>query len=238
MPAKANKSHLDACGTLYVVATPIGNLKDITLRAIEVLKLVDVIASEDTRHTKNLLNHFSIDTPMTSCFEHNEKEKSLKIISMLSDGQNVALVSEAGTPAISDPGYRLIKAAHENDITVRPIPGASAALAAMSVSGLPTDRFLFVGFLPDKKGKRQTKLKEIEDETATLVFYISKWKVMKVLQDIFEILGNRNVCYCREITKLHEEIKQIPLEALIEELQDKTIKGEITLIVSGKTSAH
>lgn len=220
-------------GTLYIVSTPIGNLGDITYRAVEVLKFVSQIASEDTRTTKKLLSRYDIHTPLTSYHEHNEAEKSDKILDMILDGKDVALVSEAGTPSISDPGYRLISKAREEGIKLVPIPGATAAIAALSVSGLPTDRFLFVGFLPDKQGKRLKKLEEIKDEPATLIFYISKWKVEKTLKDMSKVLGDRRICYCRELTKIHEEIRHTSLSELLDELKDKAIKGEIALVVDG-----
>lgn len=229
---------MENSGTLYIVATPIGNLGDITLRALEILKSVAIIATEDTRHTKKLLTHYNIHTPMISCFEHNEQMRSEEIISYVRQGKDVALVSEAGTPVISDPGYRLISEAVNAGVHLVPIPGATAAISALSVSGLPTDKFFFVGFLPDKPGKRIKKIEEVMDSPATLIFYISKWKVEKTLQDMLTVLGNRRICYCRELTKLHEEIIRSDLQGLIDATKDKDIKGEITLIVAGKEKGN
>lgn len=220
-------------GKLYIVATPIGNLGDMTYRAIETLRNVSLIAAEDTRKTKGLLTHYGISTRLISYFEHNEAERSEEIVEILKKGEDVALVSEAGTPSISDPGYRLISGAVENGIVLVPVPGATAAAAALSVSGLPTDRFLFVGFLPDKVGKRKKRLEELRAETATLVFYISKWKLEKTLADMADILGDRRACYCRELTKMHEEIKYLRLPELARFVSEKPVKGEITLVVEG-----
>jgi 16S rRNA (cytidine1402-2'-O)-methyltransferase len=221
-------------GTLYIVATPIGNLEDISFRAVRILKEVALIAAEDTRKTKRLLSHYGIETPLTSYHEHNEMKKSEELVRQLQNGKDIALVSEAGTPTISDPGYRLILAATEAGLKLVPIPGASAVATSLSISGLPTDRFLFVGFLPDKVGKRRKKIEEISEESATLVFYISKWKLGKVLSDLNDLLGNRRVCFCRELTKLHEEIRYEMLADVANNYSDVSVKGEITLVVEGK----
>jgi len=220
-------------GTLYIVSTPIGNLSDMTFRAIETLKAVAVIASEDTRKTRKLLSHYDIHTKMIAYHEHNEQSQSDHIIDLLNRGEDVALVSEAGTPTISDPGYRLVSKVRETEIEMIPIPGASAVIAALSVSGLPTDSFYFVGFLPDKPGKRKKRLEAVADLSSTLVFYVSKWKVKKVLTDMIEVLGDRPASFSRELTKMHEETVRADLSGLLEHFGEKEIKGEITLVVSG-----
>ena len=190
---------------LYIVSTPIGNLKDITLRAIEVLKSVDLIAAEDTRHTKNLCNEYHIPTPLTSFFEHNEQAKAHHLLGLLKEGKNIALVSDAGTPGISDPGFRLIRLAKENQIPMTVIPGACAALTALSLSGLPSDRFVFKGFLPVKSGARRKAFQAIKPEDGTVIFYESPHRILKSLKDIEEVLGNPVIVVTRELTKKFEE---------------------------------
>lgn len=224
---------MQKAGRLYIVSTPIGNLSDMTFRAVEVLKSASLIAAEDTRKTGRLLKHFEIKTQMTSYHEHNEIEKAVKILDRLSSGEDVAVVSDAGTPSVSDPGYRLISSAVKAGFELIPIPGPSAAIAALSISGLPTDSFFFCGFLPDKKGKRITKLEEMKDVRQTLIFYVSKWKVTKTLEDILAVLGDRRACFCRELTKMHEEVLYGTIGELSAQLKDQTIKGEITLVVEG-----
>jgi 16S rRNA (cytidine1402-2'-O)-methyltransferase len=221
-------------GILYIVATPIGNLEDITLRAQRVLKEVDLIAAEDTRHSRKLLTHFDIHTSLTSFFKGNEKEKLRSIIKALMSGSDVALVSDAGTPCISDPGYPLLVAAIEAGINVVPIPGPSALAAAISAAGLPTDRFTFIGFLPDKPGKRRLKIDELKDLSHTLVIYVSKWKGEAVLGDCLEILGDRKACLCRELTKLHEEFVRGKLSEILASIEKNPPKGEMTLVIEGK----
>jgi len=218
-------------GILYIVATPIGNLEDMTFRAVRTLKEVDLIAAEDTRHTKKLLTHFEIQTPLTSFFQGNENNKAKSIIERIEQGEDVALVSDAGTPCISDPGFPLLKAAIEADIEIVPIPGPSALAAALSSAGVATDRFTFVGFLPDKAGKRRTVLEGLKDYQHTLIFYVSKWKVEKVLTDCLEILGNRQAVLAREITKKFEEFKRAPLSELTEQCSQNELKGELVLLV-------
>jgi len=220
-------------GSLYIVATPIGNLEDMSFRSVRILKEVSLIAAEDTRTTKTLLKHYEIETPLTSYHEHNEIKKSQELLRELEEGRDIALVADAGTPTISDPGYRLVEAATSAGVKLVPIPGPSAVATALSISGLPTDRFLFVGFLPDKKGKRRNKLEEIKGEVSTIVFYISKWKVEKTLQDMLGIFGDRKACFCRELTKLHEDIRYTSLSELLENVKGKQLKGEITLVVEG-----
>ena len=221
-------------GTLYIVSTPIGNREDITLRALRILKEVDLIAAEDTRHTGLLLRHFGIQTPLTSYFEGNELRKKEFILSKLRQGERVALVSDAGTPGISDPGFRLIQAATENRISVVPVPGPSAVIAALSVSGLPTDAFLFRGFLPHKSKKRKDWLKQLEDVRETLIFYESPHRLSETLNDIFEILGDREMVLTRELTKIYEEIIRGRVSEIRNQIGDRTLKGEITLVIAGK----
>lgn len=221
-------------GTLYIVSTPIGNLEDMTLRGIRILKEVDLVAAEDTRRTKNLLNHLEIHTPLTSFFAHNEEFKSDVIIAALQRGKNVALVSDAGTPGLSDPGYKLICEAIELKIPIVPVPGASALLAALVPSGMPTHRFSFIGFLPDKKGRRVALLEEIKTLRHTLVFYVAKWDVQRVLREMVEVLGDRDAVICRELTKVHEEFRRDKLSDLAKHVEHTPPRGEFTLLVAGE----
>jgi 16S rRNA (cytidine1402-2'-O)-methyltransferase len=221
-------------GRLYVVATPIGNLEDMTLRAIRTLREVALIACEDTRRTARLLQAHQISTPMTSFFEHNERWKGERILRALREGRDVALVSDAGTPGISDPGFRLVRDARAEGLTVLPVPGASAAVAALSVSGLPTDRFLFVGFLPARSQARRQALTDLARERATLVVYEAPTRAVAALADMAEIWGNRDAFLCREATKMHEEYVRAPLAALHARLAERAdVKGEIVLVVEG-----
>ncbi len=222
-------------GTLYIVSTPIGNLEDITLRALRILKEVDLIAAEDTRHTGLLLKHFGIQKPLTSYFEGNELKKREWILSRLKQGDRIALVSDAGTPGISDPGFRLIQIAIENQILIVPIPGPSAVITALSVSGLPTDAFLFKGFLPHKSKKRKDLLKQLAETKETLIFYESPHRLTETLRDILDILGDREIVLTRELTKIYEEILRGKVSEIQHQLAEKKIKGEITLVISGKT---
>jgi len=221
-------------GTLYIVSTPIGNLEDITLRALKVLKEVYLIAAEDTRRTKKLLNAYQIHTPLTSLFEHNELKKSGVLIAKILAGENVAYVSDAGTPGISDPGYLLIREALAHDINIIAIPGVCAAIAALSISGLPTDSFVFHGFLPAKPGKRQHFIESLEEETKTMIFYESPNRLMATLRDILVALGNRRVVVSRELTKVYEETSRGMLSDVIDAWCDRPLKGEITLAIAGK----
>ena len=222
-------------GILYIVSTPIGNREDITLRALRTLKEVDLIAAEDTRHTGLLLRHFGIQTPLTSYFEGNELKKRDFILSRLKQGVRVALVSDAGTPGISDPGFRLIQLVIENQIPVVPIPGPSAAIAALSVSGLPTDAFLFKGFLPHKSKKRRGLLEQVEGVRETIIFYESPHRIIETLKDISDILGDREMVLARELTKIYEEILRGRVSEIQKQITGRKIKGEITLVISGKT---
>ncbi len=221
-------------GTLYVVATPVGNLADMTFRAVDILKSVSLIAAEDTRHTQKILSRYQIDNRMISCHEHNEIRKKDVIIEHLESGRNVALVSDAGTPCISDPGYLLVKKAAEQNIPVIPVPGCSAVTAGLSICGLATDQFLFIGFLPRKKNRRAAILTSLENTSATLIFYESPRRIISLCQDILEILGNRTACLAREMTKLHEEYIRGPVDMIIQQLESRqAIKGECALFVQG-----
>jgi 16S rRNA (cytidine1402-2'-O)-methyltransferase len=220
-------------GTLYITATPIGNLEDITLRALRTLSAVDYIAAEDTRKTGLLLRHHNIRKPLISYFEHNERIRTPALINDLLQGKSIALVSEAGTPTISDPGFRLVRAARQAGIPVVPIPGPCAALAALSVSGLAVHRFAFEGFLPSRQGKRQKALARLAGEPRTLIFYESPFRILAALQDMLAILGDRPAMLAREITKLYEEHITGNLSSIQQALAHKTVKGEITLIVAG-----
>ena len=220
-------------GILYIVATPIGNLEDITFRALRVLREVDVIAAEDTRHTQILLSHHDIHTPLTSYHEHNEKTKAQELVTRLARGKNIALVSDAGTPAISDPGFRLVVQAIRAGVRIIPIPGASALTAVLSATGLPTDRFVFDGFLPAKKKLRREKLQALRDETRTLIFYEAPHRLKDTLDDIHELLGNREAVLAREVTKIHEEFLRGPVSTLVRDLGSGEVRGEVTLIISG-----
>jgi 16S rRNA (cytidine1402-2'-O)-methyltransferase len=225
-------------GTLFVVATPLGNLEDVTLRALRVLRDVRLIACEDTRRTAGLLRAHGISTPTTSYFEHNERWKGARVLDVVRGGGDVALVSDAGTPGISDPGYRLVREAREEGLPVVPVPGPSAAVAALSVSGLPTDRFLFVGFLPPRSGARRRALEELAGSRETLVFYESPVRALSSLQDMAELLGDRPAFLCREATKLHEEYRLARLSELRAHLAERgEIKGEIVLVVEGASEA-
>lgn len=225
---------------LYVVATPLGNLEDITLRALRVLKEVAVIACEDTRQTQKLLNHFDITTPTISYHDHNEITRSAELIKRIEEGQSVAVVSDAGTPGISDPGYRLIALAIRHHIPVVPVPGASAFVAALVASGLPTDAVAFSGFLPAKKGQRRTALEAIKTSQRTHIFYEAPHRVVETLEDVAEVLGaDRRVVVAREVTKLHEEFIRGKARDVFDQLRHReTVKGEITLLIAKDESGN
>ena len=219
-------------GTLFLVATPIGNLSDITHRALQVLKDVDLIACEDTRHTHKLLSHYDIGTKTISYHEHNEQQRTAQLIDMLRQGSNIAVVSDAGTPSISDPGFRLVRSAIENDVTVVPVPGPSALISALVAAGLPTDEFFFGGFLPSRSNARRARLNELRSVPGTLIFYEAPHRLAATLKDVYEILGEREAVVARELTKVHEEIKRGRLSELASDYADeKDIRGEIVLLI-------
>jgi 16S rRNA (cytidine1402-2'-O)-methyltransferase len=220
-------------GTLFIVATPIGNLEDITLRAIRVLKEADLIAAEDTRHTQKLLNKYDIHNPLTSYHDHNKEEKAPVLIAKMLEGKNVALVSDAGTPGISDPGYFLINLAVDQKVPVVPIPGATAAIAALSISGLPTDSFVFEGFLPGRHAGRLKRLQELKQEKRTLVLYEAPHRIHQTIDDMMTVLGDRKAVVTRELTKVHEEAVRGTLSEIRDHLAKGTTKGEFTIIVHG-----
>ncbi|GJL78832.1 MAG: hypothetical protein NPINA01_18210 [Nitrospinaceae bacterium] len=221
-------------GSLYIVSTPIGNLEDITLRSVEVLKRVRLVAAEDTRRTRILMNHYGIPTPLSSYHSYNKAKKGPQFIRLLNQGEDIALVSDAGTPGISDPLYHLIQLTLNDAIPVFSLPGPSAVLAALTVSGLPMDRFVFEGFLPLKK-KRKTRLQELSQEKRTLVLYESPHRIHKTLKELYENLGNRKAVLARELTKMHEEVIRGDLRNLTESLRDRKLKGEITLVIAGNS---
>ena len=219
-------------GTLYLVATPIGNLADITARALRVLGEVDLVACEDTRHTRKLLTHYGIGTKTVSYHEHNERERARELCALLAAGTSVALVSDAGTPAVSDPGYRLVRAAIEQGITVVPVPGPAAFVAALIASGLPTDEFFFGGFLPARAAARRARLAALRALPATLVFYEAPHRIAETLADAREILGERAACVARELTKLHEELARGRLSELAASFgRDHAARGEMVLVI-------
>ncbi len=226
------KSSERRVGTLYMVGTPIGNLQDITLRALSTLKTVDLIACEDTRRTEKLLQHYQVSTPTTSYHEHNELTKAAELILELEQGARIALVSDAGMPGVSDPGYRLISLCIRHRIPVVPIPGASAFVAALVASGLPTDAFRFSGFLPSKPNRRRKVLEEHKDSQKTLIFYEAPHRILETLEDVNQVLGNRHVVVAREVTKIHEEfLRGRCLDVLAELRQRNQVQGEITLLI-------
>jgi len=219
-------------GTLYVVSTPIGNLEDITLRALRILREADLIACEDTRHSRKLLDHFAISKPLVSYHDHNESERAAELIEKLKGGSKIALISDAGTPLISDPGYRLVQAAALAGIAVAPVPGPSATMAALAASGLPTDAFRFCGFFPPKTTQRRKVMEELKTETATLIFYEAPHRVLDALDDIAAVMGARPVVVARELTKLHEEFLRGTAMAVRAQLADRPmVRGEITILI-------
>jgi 16S rRNA (cytidine1402-2'-O)-methyltransferase len=232
------KPQLDPGPAVYVVATPIGNLEDITPRALRILKSVDLIACEDTRQTQKLLNHYGISTRTVSYHEHNERERAAELAADLANGMRIALVTDAGMPAISDPGFRLIQTAIDLKVPVIPIPGASAFLSALAASGLPTDEFEFRGFLPAKRGERKTELEKIQHASSAKVFYEAPHRLIEALTDVVEMLGSaRPVVVARELTKLHEEFLRGTAAHVLATLQARgSVKGEITLLIGKATS--
>jgi 16S rRNA (cytidine1402-2'-O)-methyltransferase len=233
MPENAHSEtqHDDLHGCLYLVATPIGNLEDITLRALRILKEVDQIACEDTRHTLKLLNHFDIHKPLVSYHEHNELTRAPELVLAMEEGASIALVSDAGMPLVSDPGHRLVTLAIRHHIRVVPIPGPAALLAALSASGLPNEEFLFLGFLPARSGERQRALERLRIEDRTLIFYEAPHRIGDTIADAVAILGDRPACIAREVTKLHEEFRRGKLTQLFQSLEEHPAKGEITLVI-------
>ena len=220
-------------GILYICATPIGNLKDMTPRAIETLKSVDLIAAEDTRNSIKLLNAFDIDTPMTSYHEYNRLEKGRVLVDKLKSGMNIALITDAGTPAISDPGELLVTMCHENDITVTSLPGPAALIVALSLSGLPTRRFCFEAFLPADKKERKLILNELKTETRTIILYEAPHHLKNTLKELYETLGDRKITVCRELTKKFEEIMPLTLNKAIEYYEENDPRGEYVLVIEG-----
>ena len=218
-------------GKLYVVGTPIGNLEDITFRAIRTLQAVDLIACEDTRHTQQLLNHYTIKTPTISYHEHNEMTRAPELVIQLEQGSHIALVSDAGMPVISDPGHRLVSLAVRHNIPVIPVPGASAFVAALAAAGLPVDKFRFLGFLPSKKLARRQALEELKGVSKTLVFYEAPHRILDMLEDVRQTLGEPPVVVAREVTKIHEEFLRGSVSEVLVQLRKKPVKGEITVLV-------
>jgi 16S rRNA (cytidine1402-2'-O)-methyltransferase len=228
---KMNDSSLPS-GVLYLVATPIGNLEDITYRAVKVLSSVDLIAAEDTRKTKILLDHYNISKPMMSYYSYNEKTRAPQLIEKLLNGQSIAIVSDAGTPGISDPAFHIVQHALENKISIIPIPGPTAFISALIASGLPTDRFVFEGFLPLKKG-RKTKFELLKTESRTIILYESPHRIRKTLIEIHSIFGNRHVVVARELTKKFEEIVRGPIQSVLTEMEKKEPRGEYVVVIEG-----
>jgi 16S rRNA (cytidine1402-2'-O)-methyltransferase len=224
-------------GTLYLVATPIGNLEDMSPRAIRILREASLIAAEDTRHTGKLLKHFEIETPLTSYFEHNKLNKLDYILEKLSHG-DVALVSDAGMPAINDPGYELVHAALASNFDIRPVPGPSAPISALAVSGLPTNAFLYLGYLPHKTGERRKFMGQIANLSYTLIFLESPYRIVESLEDLLSVLGDRKVCVAREMTKMFEEYWRGTVRGAVEYFKSQPARGEFTLVVEGNTNAE
>lgn len=220
-------------GTIYLVATPIGNLEDITLRALRILKEADVIACEDTRQTRKLLEHFEIRKPLVSYHEHNEAARAQELVAKAAAGAAIAVVSDAGMPGISDPGFRIVRRAIEQGVKVVPVPGPVAAEAALAASGLPTEAFRFCGFLPARRGERRRLLESLAEETATLIFYEAPHRILATLEDVVEVLGPRPVVVARELTKVHEEFVRGRADEVLAELRSRpAVKGEITLLIA------
>ncbi len=228
-----NRDSDSARGKIYVVSTPIGNMEDITFRAVNLLKKAGLIAAESRDHTRKLCARYGIKTPITSYNQHNQNHKGRELIEKVKSGLDIALVSDAGTPGLSDPGYRLIRDAIESGVKLVPVPGVSAALTALTVSGLPLNRFVFVGFLSNKKGRRRKALEEIRFETGTIIFFESPHRLLKMLTDVYEILGDRYIALAKEMTKVFEETKRGPVSKVLSSIEDEKVKGEYTIIVQG-----
>jgi len=229
----SNLEHSKKSGTLYLVSTPIGNLEDITLRALRVLKEADLIAAEDTRRTRLLLQRYQISRPMTSYHDHNKEARSPFLLDKLLQGKSVALASDAGTPGISDPAFYLVRLAIEHGVPVVPVPGPSALVSALIVSGLPPDRFAFEGFLPSKSGRRQSRLKALAREERTLLFFESPHRLKRTLEDILEVLGDRRAAVARELTKKFEEIARGSVSQLLDHYGEKKPRGEVVIVLAG-----
>jgi 16S rRNA (cytidine1402-2'-O)-methyltransferase len=223
--------------TLYLVATPIGNLEDLSPRAVRILKEVSLIAAEDTRHTAKLLNHFSISTPSTSYYDHNKGHKTERVLDALAAG-DVALVSDAGTPGLNDPGYLLVRAALDTGHTVSPIPGPSAPVSALVVSGLPTDQFLYLGYLPRKSGERRRAIEEVQSFPYTLIFFETPHRMVEALTDLQQILGNRQIAVAGELTKMYEEVFRGSVEEAAAHFTDHPARGEYTLVIAGQSKSE
>jgi 16S rRNA (cytidine1402-2'-O)-methyltransferase len=237
-PSKpADHANAVAGGCLYLVGTPIGNLEDITLRALRILKEADQIACEDTRHTQKLLTHYDIHKPLVSYHEHNEVTRAPELVAELEQGAKIALVSDAGMPLVSDPGHRLVTLCLQHHIPVVPIPGPSALLASLSASGLPSEEFLFVGFLPARSGERRRALERLRIEDRTIILYEAPQRVADCVTDAREVLGNRSSCIAREVTKLHEEFRRGKLSELAASLAERPARGEITLLIGPEAPA-
>lgn len=223
-------------GTLYLVSTPIGNLEDITLRALRVLKEVELIAAEDTRRTRRLLRHYQISRPLISYHDHNKETRSPSLLEKLNSGKSLALVSDAGTPGISDPAFYLVRLAIQHGVPVVPVPGPSALISALIVSGLPPDRFAFEGFLPAKSGRRRRKLKALAGEERTILFFESPYRLKRTLEDILEIMGDRRATVARELTKKFEEVTRGTVTQLLEHYGEKKPRGEVVIVLTGYTA--
>ena len=223
-------------GKLFIVATPIGNLKDITFRAIETLKAVGLIACEDTRHTKKLLSHYGINTPTTSYFEYNKIQKGEYLLRLLKEGKDIALVSDSGTPGISDPGFNIIRLAIENNTPVTIIPGPSAIISGLVLSGMPTDSFVFEGFLSQKPGKRRKELEALSQEKRTVVLYESPHRLLKTLKDMLDIMGDRDIAISREVTKVFEETIRSKVSDAIKHFSANPARGEFIIVIKGQNS--
>ncbi len=225
----------ELCGKLYLCATPIGNLQDMTPRVIEALQSVDVIAAEDTRNSIKLLNHFDIHTPMTSYHEYNKVEKAKQLVEQMLSGQNIALITDAGTPAISDPGEVLVQMCHENNISVTSLPGPAACITALTLSGLSTRRFCFEGFLPADKKEKAEVLKELSEESRTMILYEAPHHLVRTLQELYETVGQRKITLCRELTKKFETVMPTTLEDALRYYEENEPKGEYVLVLEGKS---
>jgi 16S rRNA (cytidine1402-2'-O)-methyltransferase len=236
-PKPAVNANSSAGGCLYLVGTPIGNLEDITLRALRILKEVNQIACEDTRHTQKLITHYDIHKPLVSYHEHNESTRAAELLAALEQGAKIALVSDAGMPLVSDPGHRLVTLCLEHHIPVVPIPGPSALLASLSASGMPNEEFLFVGFLPARSGERRRALERLRIEDRTIILYEAPHRLAECVADAREVLGNRSACMAREVTKLHEEFRRGKLSELSTSLKERPARGEITLLIAPEAPA-